>query len=141
MWGSLSLTFITSSSQERRSTSICSAQARWHTAGDQEIQFWSSLFHQDQRSRSGEKGVTRSASGDRNWPWWWFEKRREEAPSFMPQSSLGHSLCARPCSDLLAEPHQQAEPKLGEQEDSPYPTGSPSVDSEQEQQQHPLETC
>lgn len=57
-----------------------------------------------QRSRSGEEGVTRGAYGGRNWLWWWLKERRGEVHSSVPQGSPGHSLCARPCSDLPLVP-------------------------------------
>ena len=57
-----------------------------------------------QRSRSGEEGVTRGTYGGRNWLWWWFKERRGEVHSSVSQSSPGHSLCARPCSDLPLAP-------------------------------------
>lgn len=57
-----------------------------------------------QRSKSGEEGVTRGTYGGRNWLWWWFKERRGEGHSSVSQGSPGHSLCARPCSDLPLVP-------------------------------------
>lgn len=92
------------SSQERRPTSICSAQAWWHTARDQQSQSWSSLSL-GIKGQGLDRHESPGAITVANWPWWWSEGGRGEAHSSMPQSSPGHSSCARPCSDFPGEPY------------------------------------